>query len=207
MLQILWERHLEGPTVLDLWHGPQHGAAMAQIIYADRLIVALVAVFLAHQSSHYLDEIRGHPWNTKIPNRILYALGLSFLAISVIAGLYLLITVSSLLILFFIPLIFFPVTYSMELWGGRFHKPWSFGISGGLVCLGSYFLQTLTITLAPILMSVAIGIQSTFIIILYESTKREGTRELAWQTLKGIILIWIFIAIAMLLLGGHLVGV
>jgi hypothetical protein len=177
------------------------GTAMAPVIYADRLVLAIIVVFFAHQASHYLDEIRGHPWNTKIPNSTLYALGFLFLAISMIAGLYLLLTVSLLLILFFIPLVFFPVTYSMELWGGRFHRPWSFGISGGLVCLGNYFLQTLTITLTPILMSVAIGIQSTFIIILYESTKREATRKLAWQTLEGIIIIWIFIAIALLVWG------
>jgi len=177
------------------------GAAMAPIIHVDRLIVALVLVFLAHESSHYLDETRGHPWNTKIPNSILYTFGLSFMAISIIAGLYLLITVSFLLVIFFIPLVFLPFTYSMELWGGRFHKPWNYGLSGGLICLGSYFLQTLTITLAPILMAVAIGIQCILIIIVYENTKRESTRTLAWQTLKGIILIWIIIAIAMLVAG------
>jgi hypothetical protein len=176
------------------------GAAMAPYIYVERLIVALIAVFFAHQGSHYLDEIRGHPWNTKIPDRTLYALGISFLAIGVAAGIYLVIAVSPLLVLFFIPLVFFPVAYSLELWGGRFHRPLSFGASGALVCLGSYFLQSLTITWFSLLMSVAIGIQGTYIIILYESTKNESTRELAWNVLKGIVIMWIFIAAAMVLM-------
>src|SRR3989304_8238773 len=55
------------------------GAAMAQNIHFDRLIMASIGVFLAHQGSHYLDEIKGHHWNTKIPNRTLYALSLLFL--------------------------------------------------------------------------------------------------------------------------------
>jgi hypothetical protein len=176
------------------------GSAMAPSISAARLAVALVAVFFAHQGSHYLDEIRGHPWNTKISNRTLYALGFIFLAIGIAAGVYLLITVSFMLILFFIPMVFFPIAYSMELWRGLFHRPLSFGISSALVCLGSYFLQSLSISLSSLLMSLAICIQSVYIIILYEATKADSTKFLSWNTLKGIIILWIFIAASLLLL-------
>lgn len=176
------------------------GGAMAPSIHADRLIMAVIIVFFGHQGSHYLDEIKGHPWNTKISDRTLYALSFLFLAIGVITGIYLVISVSLLLVLFFIPLVFFPVAYSMELWNGRFHRPLSFGISGALVCLGSYFLQSLSISWSSILMSMAIGIQSIYIIILYESTKTNSTKNLAWYTLKGIVIIWIFIAASMLLM-------
>lgn len=173
---------------------------MAPSIHADRLLMAVIIVFFAHQGSHYLDEIKGHHWNTKISDRMLYALGALFLVIAVITGIYLVISVSPLLVLFFIPLVFFPVAYSMELWNGRFHRPLSFGISGALVCLGSYFLQSLSISWSSILMSMAIGIQSIYIIILYESTKTNSTKDLAWNTLKGIVIMWIFIAASMLLM-------
>jgi 1,4-dihydroxy-2-naphthoate octaprenyltransferase len=176
------------------------GGAMAPSIHADRLIMAVIIVFFAHQGSHYLDEAKGHPWNTKISDRTLYSLSFLFLAIAIITGIYLLILVSPLLILFFIPLVFFPIAYSMELWNGRFHRPLSFGISSALVCLGSYFLQSLSISWSSIFMSVAIGIQSSYIIILYESTKADSTKNLAWNTLKGIVIMWIFIAASMLLL-------
>ena len=205
-----WYRRFQASDYVTLLHLPFAGtllaftvigAAMAPAVLADRLVLAMVAVFLAHQSSHYLDETRGRPWNTKIPRRTLLRLGALFMVISLAIGVYLLVTVTPLLVLFFIPLIFFPVAYSLEPWNGLFHRPWSFGVSGGLVCLGSYFLQTGTVALAPLLMAVAIGIQCAFIIILYEKTKVEETRGLAWQTLKGIILIWLFVAMAMLLAG------
>ena len=176
------------------------GSAMAPSLDFGRMAMALVAVFFAHQGSHYLDETRGHPWNTKIPNSTLYALGFLFLAIGVAAGIYLLFSVSLILVFFFIPLVFFPIAYSMELWKGRFHSPLSFGISGALVCLGSYFLQSLGISPASVLMSAAICIQCIYIIVLYEKTKEGMTRNLAWSTLKAIILIWLFIAASFLLM-------
>lgn len=174
------------------------GAAMAQSIYLNRLILALIGVFLAHQGSHYLDEIKGHHWNTKIPNRTLYRLSLVFLIAGGIIGVYLSFTVSFLLVAFIIPMVFFPISYSLELWNDRFHGPLWFGVSCALVCIGSFFLQTLTISLFSVLMSIAIGIQGTYIIILYEATKNGRTRVLAWNVLKGIVLLWNFIALSML---------
>ena len=175
------------------------GAAMAQNIHFDRLIMASIGVFLAHQGSHYLDEIKGHHWNTKIPNRTLYALSLLFLIVGALIGVYLSFTISYLLSIFIMPLLFFPISYSLELWNDKFHAPLWFGISCALVCIGSFFLQTLTITLFSIFMSVAIGIQGTYIIILYEATKNSKTRVLAWNALKGIILLWNFIALSMII--------
>lgn len=174
------------------------GAAMAQSIYLNRLILALIGVFLAHQGSHYLDEIKGHHWNTKIPNRKLYCLSLVFLIAGGIIGVYLSFTVSFLLVAFIIPMVFFPISYSLELWNDRFHGPLWFGVSCALVCIGSFFLQTLTVSLFSVLMSIAIGIQGTYIIILYEATKDSRTRVLAWNVLKGIVLLWNFIALSML---------
>lgn len=175
------------------------GAMMAQYIHVERLILAAIGVFLAHQGSHYLDEIKGHHWNTSISNRILYVLSFLFLTSAVVIGAYLAFTVSILIALFIVPLVFFPVSYSLELWNERFHGPLVFGISCACVCIGSFFLQTLTISLFSVLMSIAVGIQATYIIILYEATKSNETRTLAWNTLKGIVLLWNFVALSMVI--------
>lgn len=175
------------------------GATMANEVHINRLILALMGVFSALQSSHYLDEIKGHPWNTKISDRLLYLTGFAFLAIGAAIGIYLSLTVSLLIAIFILPALFFPVAYSLELWKDKFHNPLWFGVSwGALTYLGSYFLQSLTINLVAIIMSIAIGIQSAYILILYEGTKIEKTRNISWNVLKGTVLLWIFIALAML---------
>jgi len=176
------------------------GAAMAPDVYVGRLIPAVVAVFLAHQGSHYLDEIKGHPWGTMIPDSSLYAIGFSFLAVAMAIGIYLSLTVSLFLLAFMAAMIFFPISYGLELWRDRFHGPLSFGLSGALVCLGSFYLQSLTVTGFSVIMSAAIGVQSMYIIILYEKTKVEETRTLAWGVLKGIVVMWIFIALAFVMM-------
>jgi len=175
------------------------GAMMAKTVYPDRLILALIGVFFAHQAGHYLDEIKGHHWGTKVPDKNLYGLGFLFLGIAEIVGIYLALAVSLWIMVFVPPLMIIPMAYNLELWGEKFHSPIWFGVAGGaLAYLGSYFLQSLTITLFSILMSIAIGIQATYIIILYEGTKVERTRALAWNALKGIIVIWDLVALSML---------
>ena len=174
------------------------GAMMAKSVYADRLILAMIGVFFAHQGAHYLDEIRGHHWSTKIPDRTLFALSFLFLAVGAVIGVYLSLTVSFFLLIFILPMIFFPIAYSLELWNDRFHRPLGFGVSCALVCIGSYFLQALTVSLFSLFMSTAIGIQGTYIIILYEATKEGKTAALAWDALKGIVILWNFVALAMI---------
>ena len=175
------------------------GAAMAPHIHIGRLIMALIGVFFALQGAHYLDEIKGHHWGTKISDKTLYAVGFLFLTAGVSIGIYLSLKVSILLSIFIIPLIFFPIAYSLELWGDKFHNPIWFGVSwGALTYLGSYFLQSLTVTLSSVLMASAIGIQSAYILILYEETKTDKTRELSWNVLKGTVLLWNIIALALL---------
>jgi hypothetical protein len=173
------------------------GAMIAQTVYVDRLILTAFGVFFAHQGSHYLDEIKGHHWNTKIPDKTLYVLSYLFLAVGAVIGVYLSLTVSFLLSLFIVPLVFFPVSYSLELWNNRFHQPVWFGVSCALICVGSFFLQTLTVSLFSLFMAAAIGIQGTYIIILYEATKKNKTRALAWNALKGIVLLWTFVALSL----------
>jgi hypothetical protein len=175
------------------------GAMMSPYIHVERLVPALIGVFLAHQGSHYLDEVKGRHWNTSIPNKILYALSILFLITAAALGVYLASTVSVMVALFIVPMVFFPITYSLELWNERFHGSIWFGVSCAFVCLGSFFLQTLTISLFSVLMSIAVGIQGTYIIILYEATKNSKTTDLAWNVLKGIVLLWNFVAMSMVI--------
>ena len=177
------------------------GATMAKTIYADRLVLSALGVFFALQGAHYLDEIKGHHWGTKIPDKTLYIVGFTSLAVGALVGIYLALRVNLWILAFVPPLVFFPVVYNLELWEEKFHNTLWFGVSwGGLVCLGSYFLQSSTIDLFSILMSIAIGVNSASILILYEGTKVEKTRALAWNVLKGLVLFWNLLALAMLVL-------
>src|SRR6476660_10382072 len=72
-----------------LWHLSYValGAAAAPTIYANRLIAALGAFFLAvGLSSHALDELRGRPLNTKLGGGWLIAIAVSGLAGAVAIG-------------------------------------------------------------------------------------------------------------------------
>ncbi len=174
------------------------GAAVSSALYLDRLGLALLAVFCALQGSHFLDETKGHHWNTTISSKNLLVTGFALLSIGVVIGFYLSFTVNIVLFLFIVPMVFFPIAYNLELWQKKFHNPLWFGVSwGALVFLGSFFLQSSTLTLFSILMSIAIGVQSACILILYESTKEEKTRELSWRILKGTVILWNLMALAM----------
>jgi hypothetical protein len=176
------------------------GAAMSETLHLDRLVLALAAVFLALQGAHFLDETKGHHWGTKLSTRTLMLMGLALLAAGAVLGVYLSLTVNALLLLFLFPMVFFPLAYNLELWKEKFHNPLWFGVSwGALVCLGSFFLQSGSITAFSVLISTAIGIQSAYILVLYEKTKEEKVRELSWRILKGTVVVWNLIALAMLL--------
>lgn len=177
------------------------GATTAKTVYPDRLVLSALGVFFALQGAHFLDEIKGHHWSTKISDKTLYISGFTFLGIGAFVGIYLAWTVNLWILAFVPPLIFFPIAYNLEIWKEKFHNTLWFGISwGGLVYLGSYYLQSSTIDLFSILTSVAIGINSASILMLYEGTKTEKTRALAWNVLKGLVLFWNLIALAMLTL-------
>ncbi len=62
-----------------LWHLSYVvlGAAIAPSIHLDRLLVTLLAFFLAVGiGAHALDELNGRPLNTRIPRPVLLGLGL-----------------------------------------------------------------------------------------------------------------------------------
>src|SRR3954449_13289605 len=74
-----------------LWHLSYVaiGAALAPGLTADRLLIALAAFFLAVGiGAHALDELHGHPLQTRISNRTLIALSVLSIGGAVALGLY-----------------------------------------------------------------------------------------------------------------------
>src|ERR1700759_2558931 len=74
-----------------LWHLSYVavGAALAPVFHTDRLVLALASFFLAlGVAAHALDELKGRPLATTIPNRALVALAVGSLVGAVGIGVY-----------------------------------------------------------------------------------------------------------------------
>jgi len=151
------------------------GAVISPIIYVDRLLWTYLIVFASLcLASYSLDELRGRPLHTTIPENRLRALGWTGIAVSVLAGIYLVLTVSPILLVWIPPSAFVILAYNMELFKGRFHNATTFALGwGGIPTLGSFFLQTLTINLASILTAAAIVLFSLAIWTLTHDLRRE----------------------------------
>jgi len=138
------------------------GAIISPTVHFDRLLWTFLAVFASLcLASYSFDELKGRPWRTAIPENQLLALGWTGLAISVLTGIYLALTISPILLAWIPPSGFVILAYNMEPFKGRFHNSWTFALGwGGIPTLGSFFLQTLTINLAAILVAVAVVVFS-----------------------------------------------
>ncbi len=132
-----------------LWHLSYvvMGAAVAPTLHLDRLVGTLLAFLLAVGiAAHALDELKGHPLRTTIPDRVLVTLA-SFslggaVALGVIGSLQL-----SVWLLAFVGLgVFIVVAYNLEYWGGRFHSDLWFALAWGTFPLiTSYWINALTL--------------------------------------------------------------
>jgi hypothetical protein len=108
------------------------GAAAAPHIYLDRLGGAVLAFFLAvGLGAHALDEFRGRPLHTHIPDGILLAIAAVSLIGALMIGVIAALTVS----LWVVPFILFGeftvLAYNLELSEGRFHSDLWFGLAWG----------------------------------------------------------------------------
>jgi hypothetical protein len=133
------------------------GAAAAPHIYANRLIAALAAFFLAVGiSAHALDELHGRPLGTKLSRPVLIALAVGGLIGAVAIGVAGAVAVSPLLI----PLVLaggvLVPAYNLELFGGHLHNDTWFALAwGGFPAFTGYFANALTIRPAGILVAAA----------------------------------------------------
>jgi hypothetical protein len=133
------------------------GAAAAPHIYANRLIAALAAFFLAVGiSAHALDELHGRPLGTKLTRTTLIVLAAGGLIGAVAIGIAGTIVVSPLLIpLVFAGAVLVPA-YNLELLGGRVHNDIWFALAwGGFPAFTGYFANALAIRPAGILTAAA----------------------------------------------------
>ncbi len=140
-----------------LWHLSYvvMGAAIAPTIHVDRLLITLLAFFLAVGiASHALDEFNGRPLGTRIPRRVLLGLGLVPLAGAValggVAG-----AVGTVWILPFVAFGgFIAMAYNLGLWNDRFHSGFWYAFAwGAFPVLTSYWAQSSELTASAVLLA------------------------------------------------------
>ncbi len=140
------------------------GGCLAPAIAWGRLGAAVVAFALAvGLGAHALDELRGRPLGTTIPNPVLIALAAISIGAACAIGLLGAVTFRPWLALL-VPLgLFLVVAYNLELAGGRFHSDLWFGLAWGgfpVICgyaavAGTLSVEALAAAAFAVLLSLA----------------------------------------------------
>jgi hypothetical protein len=126
---------------LTLLHGPYTawhlayvaiGAALTPEFALSRLLPTLGAFFLAVGiGAHALDELRGRPLQTRIPDRVLIGLAAVSIAAAVGIGVVGAVLVNPWIGAFVAAGAFIVIAYNLELFGGRFHGDAWFALAWG----------------------------------------------------------------------------
>jgi hypothetical protein len=128
-----------------LWHLSYValGAATAAEVDLYLLWMSLLGFFLGvGLAAHALDELRGRPLGTSIPDRVLGGLAIVALAGAVAVGIVGIVEVSAWIAAFIVVGAFLVVAYNLELWGGAFHSDLWFALAwGGFPALTGGFAQ------------------------------------------------------------------
>jgi len=145
-----------------LWHLSYvlMGIAIAPTIFFSRSVALLVAFFLGLGiGAHALDETMGNPLQTRLSKSKLYVIGFSSLSAAVLIGLYYVISLSLLLIPIIAAELFFAIAYNLEIFQKRFHNGLVFALSWGTIpFLTGFFVNSLTLGITPVIMSVGVGL-------------------------------------------------
>jgi hypothetical protein len=126
-----------------LWHLSYVaiGAALAPGLTVDRLLVALAAFFLAVGiGAHALDELHGHPLQTRISDRTLIGLSAVSIAGAVALGVYASVAYTAWLAPLVAAGAFIVCAYNLELFGGAFHSDFWFAVAWGSFPLVTAYL-------------------------------------------------------------------
>lgn len=108
------------------------GATLSPTLHLDRLSGALLAFFLAVGiGAHALDELKGRPLRTEIPDRILIAAAMMSISVAVAMGIIGSIAIDPWLLVFTGIGGFIVIAYNLELFGGRFHTDFWFAAAWG----------------------------------------------------------------------------
>lgn len=166
-----------------LWHLSYVvlGAAIAPTIHLDRLLVTLLAFFLAVGiGAHALDELNGRPLNTRIPRPVLLGLGLVPLVGAVALGS----TAALVGAIWILPFVafggFIVIAYNLGLWNDRFHSDYWFAFAwGAFPALTSYWINSPTVTISVVLLAVG-----CFIISLAQRTLSTPVRDIRRRALS-----------------------
>jgi heme O synthase-like polyprenyltransferase len=116
------------------------GGCLAPTVSWGRLGAAVGAFALAlGVGAHALDELRGRPLRTRVPDRMLITLAVVGVGAASAIGLAVLLPFRAWLVAL-VPLgVFLVLAYNLELWGGRFHSDIWFGLAwGGFPLLTGY---------------------------------------------------------------------
>ncbi len=132
-----------------LWHLSYVavGAGLATSFSWTRAVAALVAFALAMGvGAHALDELRGRPLRTRIPDRTLWILGVASIALATALGVYACVVWTWGLAPFVVLGAFIVVAYNLELFDGAFHSTLWFALAwGALPALSAYVVEAETI--------------------------------------------------------------
>jgi hypothetical protein len=140
-----------------LWHLSYValGAATAAEMDLYLLGMSLLGFFLGvGLAAHALDELRGRPLGTSIPDRVLAGLASIALAGAVTVGIVGIVQVSAWLAAFILVGVFLVVAYNLELWSGAFHSDLWFALAwGGFPALTGGFAQDGKLRVAAVLVA------------------------------------------------------
>jgi heme O synthase-like polyprenyltransferase len=108
------------------------GGCLAPVVEWGRLAAAVAAFALAVGiGAHALDELRGRPLRTKIPDGALIGLAACSIALACAIGIAGAVAFEAWLVLL-VPIgVFLVLAYNLELAGGRFHSDLWFGLAWG----------------------------------------------------------------------------
>ena len=184
------------------------GSTCAPVSYLDRLLcVLLILCLIGGIAANYFDETQGRPWRTAIPKKHLWIIGTVSSFAAILIGIYLMLTVSWWFWIFIVLWEFLTLTYDLELFNGRFHNTTCIALSWGAICLGSYFIQSITVTPLILVVSFIAGCIAGQGRNLYEKAKSfykdknpssSVTSRHAWTLLKALIVFIDIDAIMML---------
>jgi hypothetical protein len=109
------------------------GSALAPTLREDRLAATLLAFFLAvGVSAHALDELKGRPLQTRIPDGVLMVLGAGGLAVAILIGLVGAGVITPWLLVFVAFGAFIAPAYNLEWFRGKFHSDFWFASAWGV---------------------------------------------------------------------------
>ena len=144
------------------------GAALSERVYLDRLLLTYIGILLALCLGAYsLDELHGRPYHTRFEDTTLRCLAMAGITGGAMVAAYLTWTVSLGIVILAVVAAFFIFAYNLELFGGRFHTVGWFGASwGGLTTFSGYYIQSATVTLQPLLVSLMATLLGVSIVLL-----------------------------------------